>query len=641
MSTPTRTYGVKLVRGPFVRLPPREGALDDEEAWTSWVRSIEAPTVVDLFSGAGGLSLGLEAAGLQVVMGLDHDEEALETHRSLFPGMTLNLDLGDSATVEGIGGLIREAGVTVIAGGPPCQPFSKAGRSMLRDLVRTGRRGGHDDRRDLWQSFLRIVAMAQPTAVIMENVPDMALDRDMLILRTMVDELEELGYVVEVRVLDAWRYGVPQFRSRLIMVGLLDGGAFRWPEGTGAQVTVQNAIGDLPPVEGGWRPEGGANGWAEYDRPLTSFQQAARTGLPSSDVHKIFDHITRPVREDDAAAFAQMGTETSYSQLAPELKRYRDDIFDDKYKRLHAHDLSRTITAHIAKDGYWYIHPHQDRTLTVREAARLQTFPDRVRFAGPPSAQFRQIGNAVPPRLGRALGEALLPSLQTRRGQTMLGQHRPTRDVAASLAEWFAERDPLALPWLRATTRWQVLQAEILLTRARPQEIRSIWPLLEALSTPEQSLLEGDRLREIGGWIDRGHRVAQVLEAAAAYRNTQGDLARTELMIRSPHVTSAMADLAARVVPDAVADPVLTTHGVLRVAARFTGQPVDRFNKRSDGRLAVARMVGVDAVSRQAHLGLLELAASLCSSPFPNCEECPLSSSCSEAAEAAIRPRPS
>ena len=90
-----------------------------------------------------------------------------------------------------------------------------------------------------------------------------------------------------------------------------------------------------------------------------------------------------------------------------ELKRYRDDIFDDKYKRLDADDLSRTITAHIAKDGYWYIHPEQNRTLTIREAARIQTFPDHFRFAGPPTAAFRQIGNAVPPRLARAIGAAV------------------------------------------------------------------------------------------------------------------------------------------------------------------------------------------------------------------------------------------
>ena len=103
---------------------------------------------------------------------------------------------------------------------------------------------------------------------------------------------------------------------------------------------------------------------------------------------------------------------TKYTDLNKEHQRYRGDIFDDKYNRLNENDLSRTITAHIAKDGYWYIHPRQSRTLTVSEAARLQTFPDDFRFDGPPSAAFRQIGNAVPPRLGYVLGEAILKSLE-------------------------------------------------------------------------------------------------------------------------------------------------------------------------------------------------------------------------------------
>ena len=113
------------------------------------------------------------------------------------------------------------------------------------------------------------------------------------------------------------------------------------------------------------------------------------------------------------AAFELIDSKTRYSDLPTELKRYRDDIFDDKYKRLDGDDVSRTITAHIAKDGYWYIHPEQNRTLTVREAARLQTFPDYFRFAGPPSAAFKQIGNAVPPRLGLAVGRAVLEALKT------------------------------------------------------------------------------------------------------------------------------------------------------------------------------------------------------------------------------------
>lgn len=126
-----------------------------------------------------------------------------------------------------------------------------------------------------------------------------------------------------------------------------------------------------------------------------------------------------------------MDTETRYSDLPDEVKRYRDDIFDDKYKRLDANHLSRTITAHIAKDGYWYIHPTQDRTITVREAARIQTFPDWYRFAGPPSAAFKQIGNAVPPRLAAALGRAIHRALDEKTPAPASSQ-----SVAALLADW-------------------------------------------------------------------------------------------------------------------------------------------------------------------------------------------------------------
>ena len=268
------------------------------------------------------------------------------------------------------------------------------------------------------------MTIARPAAVLMENVPDMALDKDMFILRTMVHELESLGYSVDERVVDTSDYGVPQFRQRLILVALHDKISFGWPPPLPDKVTVWNAIGDLPSVEGGYRPSGGAEGWSEYEGPKNAFQRCMREGMDGENANRVHDQITRPVREDDKIAFQYMGAKTRYSDLPPELRRYRADIFDDKYKRLDENDLSRTITAHIAKDGYWYIHPKDNRTLTIREAARLQTFPDRYRFAGPPSAAFRQIGNAVPPFLGEQLGIAVRASLDEPR----LGSQIKPRD---------------------------------------------------------------------------------------------------------------------------------------------------------------------------------------------------------------------
>lgn len=417
MSTGRRqTYGVKLVRGPFVVLPAQPGACSTPDQVGGFIASARrvdpaARFAIDLFSGAGGLSLGLHRAGFHVVLGVDHYREAVETHGHHFPGMSMDWDLADVDLIERVAALVRNNSIDLVAGGPPCQPFSKAGRSLIRHLVREGGREPHDHRRDLWRSFMEVVRLSLPPAVLMENVPDMALDKEMFILRTMVQELEDLGYSVSEKVVDTWRYGVPQFRQRLILVALRDGVGFSWPAESPDRVSVWNAIGGLPEVEGGWRPEGGPLGWTDYSGPSTGFQKRMRTGVPAADKAKVFDHITRPVRPDDAASFALMDATTKYSDLPAEFRRYRDDIFDDKYKRLDENGLSRTITAHIAKDGYWYIHPRQGRTLTVREAARLQTFPDWYRFAGPPSAAFKQIGNAVPPLLAEQLGAAVASAL--------------------------------------------------------------------------------------------------------------------------------------------------------------------------------------------------------------------------------------
>ncbi|PZS31508.1 MAG: DNA cytosine methyltransferase [Pseudonocardiales bacterium] len=625
-------YGVKLVRGPFVRLAPHPDSVSEEVdflAYAARLRTAGERLAADLFCGAGGLSLGLDAAGFRVVLAADHDAECVETHRHHSGGLTVDWDLGDPARVKQVARLIREAGIELLAGGPPCQPFSKAGRSKIKHRVRHGLRDPYDERRDLWRSFLEVIQLAMPPAVIMENVPDMALDREMFILRTMVHELEELGYAVEERVVETWRYGVPQFRQRLILVALRGGIRFDWPVETPEKVTVWNAIGDLPEVDGGWRPEDGAGGWSDYATPRTSFQRKMREGVDSADAEKVFDHITRPVREDDARAFEHMNANTRYSQLPDDMKRYRDDIFDDKYKRLDEDGLSRTITAHIAKDGYWYIHPRQNRTLTVREAARLQTFPDRFRFAGPPSAAFRQIGNAVPPILGEHLGGAVL------RWLAEAEQVAPSTHVyAAALADWFSTLCRRAVPWLRATTRWQVISAEILLDRLAPQQLRHLWPLLERCASPAETIAASGEIREIARWIGREPRSERLLALAVTLAAEPTRLDEDEVVRELPGVSESISDLAVLVVPNGAEDdseePVLAGRGVLRVAARVTGEAVDRRNCLTDGRLAVARLIGYGSDARRAHLGLIELAASLCRPAEPVCIDCPLHAMCHE-----------
>ena len=618
--------GVKLVRGPFLDLPVSSGHCATAQELLRHCKSVKqaSPDILlaaDLFSGAGGLSLGMRQAGIEVVLGVDHYAEAVRTHAHHFNGMSVDWDLADPDTIEQVADLMVRCKIDVLAGGPPCQPFSKAGRSGIRHLVRNGQREAHDQRRDLWRSFMEVVALARPKAVLMENVPDMALDPEMFILRSMVEEYESLGYSVEHRVVDSWRYGVPQFRQRLIVVALADNVQFTWPDESDKRVTVWNAIGDLPEVEGGWRPAGGAEGFTTYSGPRSAFQRMMRDGVSPDKSDRVYDHITRPVREDDARAFALMDAKTKYSDLPDEFKRYRDDIFDDKYKRLDENDVSRTITAHIAKDGYWYIHPRQGRTITVREAARLQTFPDSYRFNGPPSAAFKQIGNAVPPLLGRHIAVAIRQSLA--QGER---KRDSTQTSAVELATWFRGRERLTLPWLRGN-RWQVIQAGVLFDRLAPQLREPAWQVVESsMRHPGETLANADVLAAVGRLIGRPAK-ADLVAALAKVMSDDPDVPDDSL-VKLPGVNQTVASLAVLVGGLSGEEPVITGAGVARVAARLTGSSVHLHNRLTDGRLAVARLIGNGDASRDAQLALIEIAASVCLPEQPECGTCPLVARC-------------
>ena len=423
------TYAVKLERSAPLVLPRHPNA-PGAEAFAEWcaaAKSAGRPLAVDLFSGAGGLGAGVEAAGWTVVAAVDHDAAALETHRANFPGLALDVDMSDKEQVDELIFFFFFLEIDLVAGGPPCQPFSRAGLAKIRSLVNDGMRDADDARKELWRSFLDVVLSLRPRAVLMENVPDMAIGDDLAVIRAIAHQLEGAGYIVDYRLLDAWKYGVPQHRKRFILQARNDGALPMWPEPRSDRPVVRDAIEDLPLLHG-------TTGARELPYVGVPKRALAKVLRGSDHGHVIYDHMTRPVRDDDRKAFALMTSTTLYSDLPENLRRYRSDTFNDKYKRLAWDDLSRTITAHIAKDGYWSIHPSEHRTLTVREAARIQTFADSFRFAGTRSDAFRQIGNAVPPLLGEAVAQSALPLRQPRHEQS------PLPAIRAALTEWATHR---------------------------------------------------------------------------------------------------------------------------------------------------------------------------------------------------------
>ena len=426
VSTVSSGRRVPFVKRTSVRLSPHPNAPDpsDASAVKRWLDATPRPWAVDLFSGAGGLSKGLVDAGFSIVAAADTDADALATHRANFPSLTWHGDLAKPGELVQALRLWGIEQVDLLAGGPPCQPFSKAGVPKISSLVRKGSRDPRDPRRDLWQSFFRLVDALSPRAVLFENVPDIARFQEGAILVKLLQELRARGYSTSVKVLEAWRFGVPQHRTRLFVVAVEEGMEFNWPEPTVPPPTLRDAIGDLPVA-----PPGQMDNIVPYvGQPSSALGMDLRLGLADGDRDILWDHETRFVRPDDAVAFAMMKQGQSYRDLPEHLRRYRTDIFDDKYFRLSWNGRSRSITAHLAKDGYWYIHPQQDRTLSVREAARIQTFPDHFRFAGSMTSRFTQIGNAVPPMLARAVGQALRESLnqskEKPRGQFNSGRFR-------------------------------------------------------------------------------------------------------------------------------------------------------------------------------------------------------------------------
>lgn len=394
------------------------------------------PVAIDLFAGAGGLSLGLEQAGFDVLVAVDYDPVHAAVHSHNFP---LTVSLCASAATLSSNDLIANARksydlhhpgedwdgeIDLVAGGPPCQGFSTIGKRRLDDA-----------RNDLVFHFWRLVDELQPRYFVMENVPGMVAGGHAEILRDLVDRFRQVGYVVPPhQILDASDYGVPQARRRLVLIGSRsDVPAAGHPAATtrpatrrGRPVaesplpltpTVLDAIGDLPDLDA-------------FDELLTSDAvrlseaQARRRDAAASayarrllglevDEHDL-SHPRLWDRRYLTSSARTIHTELSIERFAATVPGTTEPV--SRFLRLDPKGVSNTLRAGTGAERGAYtsprpIHPARPRVISVREAARLHSFPDWFRLHSTKWHGFRQIGNAVCPLLGRAIGTEIVAAL--------------------------------------------------------------------------------------------------------------------------------------------------------------------------------------------------------------------------------------
>ncbi len=383
-------------------------------------------TFIDLFCGCGGFSLGMTRAGLRCLAAIDFNREAMTVFRANFPQVPLALekDLTKFPPTK-LSEMLGVDEVDVIVGGPPCQGFSTA-RQV--DGSNHGDRLVADPRRQLFREFLRYVEFFRPKIFVIENVLGIRSAAGGKYFTRVQSEARSLGYRVHPQVEKAWTFGVPQKRCRQLIIGVRTDvpGFFptplmpakrAWcnPDEPGDVPTLWDAIGDLPELGAG---DGAQE--CEYDRSLREIFLKRRGERGAHYLKQILEidrasrltaHLARPHNDQDLRDFARLkegehSSEAIARGAAMEFT-YKRSIFKDRYKRQHREELCSTVVAHLSKDGLMFIHPTQNRSLTPREAARVQSFPDWFHFPIPRTHQFRIIGNAVPPLVGEAVGRAV------------------------------------------------------------------------------------------------------------------------------------------------------------------------------------------------------------------------------------------
>lgn len=392
-------------------------------------RGSHLPTVLDLFCGAGGLAEGFRQAGYRILGGVDYSAPAIETFKANLSGsmgVLADLRKPDLDDLER-----RFVGVDVIVGGPSCQGFSTSG-----GLSKSAGRDQSDPRNRLFINYTDIVERLKPNWIVFENVPGLLLYENGLVALEIVRAFREIGYELVPMILLAADFGVPQLRRRLVFVGNRTDSNISFPtpshgdvnlwkgfslpfahlsrighgkeEGLASHVTFAEACSDLPRVAEGKE----INGKPYPTAPVTPYQAAMRVG----------SELVRQHAAADLSALDKVA-----AKILKPGQNWRDlpaDVLPDRFKKIRRYDAT-TLLKRLRNDLPTYtittkfneattgafIHPTQARTITLREAARLQSFPDSYIFSGSAAQIRQQIGNAVPPLLAKAIAEAIYPAV--------------------------------------------------------------------------------------------------------------------------------------------------------------------------------------------------------------------------------------
>ncbi|MBQ8977326.1 MAG: DNA cytosine methyltransferase [Succinivibrionaceae bacterium] len=343
--------------------------------------------VIDLFCGCGGLSYGFENAGFNVLLGIDNDAKALETFEKNHTGSkTICGDITNIHFDSDFKNLIGNKNIDVIIGGPPCQGMSLSGPRKFED-----------PRNKLYLSYIRLVEEIRPKMFVIENVPGLVTLFGGQIKDNIIKIFSEMGYSIQYRILCASDYGVPQNRKRVVFVGSRIG-EFQYPKPKSEKITCKMALSDLPALES----ELGNDAMNYATRATNDYQKIMR-----KNSKYVRNHIAANHSEQVKKIISLVPDGGNYKDLPEEYVHSRN--FHVAWTRFSSDKPAPTIdTGHRHHFHYKY-----NRVPTVRECARLQSFPDDFIFLGNKTQQFRQVGNAVPPIMAQEIAKMVIRTLDS------------------------------------------------------------------------------------------------------------------------------------------------------------------------------------------------------------------------------------